>query len=109
MFLDWVTGVYFGNEGDRRALFAFGSGLQSIEGTPYEYQLGERVPIEFRAYRDVVEFRVAGKTVARARRIAPIRPALELPAGDPASPGECVFSDFEIGPPPRDEMLGSAG
>lgn len=101
MFVDefWE---YLGNEGDRHELFAFGPTLQDIEGEPRGYQNGQELAIEFLRYRELVEYRVDGKPVASGRRSSPMSSTLAISAGDWWSKGECLYSSFEVLPPPED-------
>ena len=89
---------YIGNEGRRHELFVHGSWLEDPEGAPHAYKDGESLKMEMRLFRDLAEFRVNGKLLAHGKRSWPATWELRLCAGDNWSPGECNFSNFEVGP-----------
>lgn len=92
--------LWFGSDDSSHTLRAEGGGLnRDVEGTPHPYQIGAPITIEIRLFRDTSEFRVNGKLIDVHERRWPSSFELVLNAGDGASSGECIFSDFVAGPP----------
>jgi hypothetical protein len=70
-----------------------------VEDGEFHYSHGQTLPIEIRLFRETAEFRVHGKLIDTHDRRWPAAWQLTLSAGDRVSPGECLFSDFSVGPP----------
>jgi hypothetical protein len=92
--------LWLGNRRIARLLMVGGDALNPVvEDGEFHYSHGQTLPIEIRLFRETAEFRVHGKLIDTHDRRWPAAWQLTLSAGDRVSPGECLFSDFSVGPP----------
>jgi hypothetical protein len=90
-------GVYFGNEGADKALYAHGG--KATRGVSAPYANGKEIELGLRFRGDQFEFLVNGQRYAQGQRgdNGPFR--LTLRAGDDWSPGSAEFWDLTLTPP----------